>query len=124
MAIPILEPPGPYYAVRLVKGGIRCPAHIWYGPPLDPETGEPLDRSWRWNAVVNGQPQDPERFINIVGNFAHIWGDPISRAEYEFLLEDRKWCAEHAPDLPEANPTRTIDVTKMPPIKPLRRISP
>lgn len=37
------------------------PCRIWYGPPLDPETGEELDRSWRWQATLAGEEVALER---------------------------------------------------------------
>jgi len=38
-----------YYLIRLDRARrVSVPVRVWYGPPNDPETGEPLDRSHRW----------------------------------------------------------------------------
>jgi len=51
------------YSVRLVKGGPPVALLIWFGLPVDPLTGEEMDRAPRWNAVLNGvTPVDVGRF--------------------------------------------------------------
>lgn len=70
-----------------VYGGVR----IWYGAPLDPVTGEELDRSWRWQAMFDGEPID----------FDRVWpaciGDPITEDEYHNYVRRRAWARQHAP---------------------------
>lgn len=72
--------------------------------PMDPDFGEPIDRSRRLCALVNGKwwfrPDD-------------IWlsclrGGPISAKEYQYLVDDRAWAAKYAPHLPEADPWRAV----------------
>ena len=96
------------YAIRLVKGAPRSAVRIWHGPPADPVTGELLDRSWRWQVTLNGVSCPLDR----------VWpscvGDPIDRATYDFLVADRRWAAQHAPHLPEAQPDRPVDWSTAP----------
>lgn len=92
-----------YYRRRMVSGGIYVGVRIWHGAPLDPVTGEEMDRSHRWQAQVNGQPIDIER----------VWPscarDPIDEREYHYLCSLQRWGADHAPDSAIADPTRRVD---------------
>ncbi len=100
-----------FYAVRLTKGGAEVGCEVTYGPTLDPETGEPLDRSWLWVVTINGQvthcsPMKPPAGAR--------FGRRIDEAEYRFLIDDRAWAAEHAPYLPEADPRRAVPRSERP----------
>jgi hypothetical protein len=44
-----------FYRFKLRSGGVYGVVRIWYGAPLDPQTGEEMDRSWRWQAAFNGE---------------------------------------------------------------------
>ena len=92
-----------YYRMRLKMGGAFVGVRIWYGAPLDPETGEEMDRSWRWQALLNDGPALLER----------VWpkcaSDPISQAEYEYLCGVHQWAKRHAPHSPQANPMQRIN---------------
>lgn len=109
------QPQEGYYKTRLVKGGVWCPVRIWYGQPLDPVTGELLDRSPRWQALRNGEEYDA----------ASVWnwccGNPISEADYNHMMAVKEWAEKHAPDEPEANPRRAIDLRTAAPVGPPRR---
>jgi hypothetical protein len=54
------------------------PIKLWYGPPSDPVTGEELDRSWRWQALIDGHETE----------WYEVWpnGRPISQGQYEMML--------------------------------------
>ena len=97
-----------YYRMRLVKGAATSVVRIWYGPPRDPVTGEELDRSWRHHAEVNGVPMPLDR----------VWpaciGEPIDRETHDFYVADRRWAAQHAPHLPEAQPDQAVDWSTAP----------
>lgn len=97
-----------YYRTRLVGGGVKVGIFIWYGPPFDPVSGEEMDRSHRWQAHCNGHYIDIDR----------VWpacaGDPIDRAEYVYLTSLQAWGKEHAPQSPQANPNRKIDLLTAP----------
>lgn len=85
-------PPTPgYYTYRKLlkrlpngrwrKGPIE-PCRIWFGPPLDPETGEELDRSHQWNCMISGVEHD----INEI--WPYVAADKIEAQEYTRLLEE------------------------------------
>ena len=97
------QPIAGYYRFRMRSGGAFCGVRIWHGAPLDPVTGEELDRSPRWQALVNDEPVDLER----------VWprcaADPIDINEYRHLCTVQDWAREHAPSSPLANPHRKAD---------------
>lgn len=101
-------PTAGYYRTRLVRGGIFCPVKIWHGPPNDPETGEPLDRSWRWQCLVGGELIDLHRVWPWCGRH------PIDETEYTLMLERAKWAAKYAPQSPEAQPRKPVDISTVP----------
>ncbi len=107
MSFQINKPQAGYYKRRLVKGGPWVGVHIWYGPPTCPHTGQLLDRSWRWQALVNGEDADEyEAWISGCAN-------PITKEEYEYLLAHSDWAKNYAPDLA---PDKKIDLNKINPI--------
>ncbi len=93
-----------FYRYRLVRGGHPVGVRIFYGAPRDPVTGEEMDRSWRWQATANNAPIDLERVWPMCGR------EPIDEAEHDYLAARQAWAAQHAPDAPEADPRRPIDL--------------
>ena len=105
------HPEAGYYRMRLVMGGPLVGIRLWYGPPLDPtvydpadpETHQPLDRSYRWNALANGEIVD----------FDRVWprciSDPIKQSEYEYLTQRTLYAKAHDPSDPTANTRRRTD---------------
>jgi hypothetical protein len=93
-----------YFRHKLRGGGVYVGIQIAYGPPADPVTGEPLDRSWRWQAFVNGK---------LVEDLDQVWpacaGDPITFEEYQTYCARQRWAEQHAPDSAYANPRKKID---------------
>ncbi len=55
---------------------------VHYSAPLDPDTGEVLDRAPRWQAVLDGRDVD----ISTVWPWAAR--NPVSEAEYEEMLRN------------------------------------
>lgn len=98
-----LEPAAGFYRYRLGRDTIVGGVRLWKGPPLDPITGELLDRHWRWQALFNGEPIDFER----------VWpacaGDPITEQEYNRFVARMAWARKHAPDSAHAEPGRKHD---------------
>lgn len=111
-----LDKPEPgYYRMRLVKGGALVACAIVYGPPNDPETGEPLDRSWRWSALIDGQEAgEPDH--QPTANIEWIWtsGEQIDRETYDLMLAQATWDRTYAPKAPAATPRRAIPLNDMP----------
>jgi len=100
-----------FYRMKL---GRRCPwvpVRFQFGPPPDPETGEPLDRSWRWQAFVCG---------NLADDPFDIWtrccGQPITRAEYRYMIDLGRYAVKYDPGLPQAAPDKPIDLHAMRPL--------
>lgn len=97
-----------FYRMRLVSGGVFVGIRIWFGLPLDPVTGEEMDRSPRWQAQANGAAIDLER----------VWprcaGDPISIGEYAYLTSLQTWGEQAMPESPIADPTRRVDPLSSP----------
>lgn len=100
----VTTPTAGYFRFKMgantVQGGVR----IWFGPPHDPVTGEELDRSWRWQAMFDGEPVD----------FDRVWPacvrKPISEADYRAYVNRRQWARENAPGSAYAERGRKIDL--------------
>jgi len=59
--------------------GSRSAVAIWFGPPNDPLTGEELDRSPRWQALINGREIDPSEV------WPYVHGREITPEDYNEL---------------------------------------
>lgn len=92
-----------HYRMRLRSGAVFVGIRIWHGAPLDPETGDEMDRSHRWQAQANGRPID----------LARVWPKcaamPIDQAEYAYLTSLQDWGEQHAPASPQANVSQRIN---------------
>jgi hypothetical protein len=99
-----------FYKTRLVRSGPWVPVEIRYGSPPDPETGEPLDRSPRWMAWMLGNETDPYEI------WTRCCSHPIPAAEFQYLMALSSHAKIHAPEMPEADPTKTVDLTRNRPI--------
>lgn len=99
----ISTPTAGYFRHRLRSGSVDVGVYLWHGQPADPVTGELLDRSWRWQAMVNDEPAD----------FDHVWpgcaGDPISEADYRRYCARQDWARKAAPESAYAEPSRKVD---------------
>lgn len=88
------------------------PARFWHGPPLDPVTGDLLDRSPRWQAELCGRPYD--------GDILELWSrcaaHPIGPSEHDYLLAIYLHATRHEPDMAEASPREPVNWLKMPTI--------
>lgn len=92
-----------FYRMRFVTGGVFVGVRIWFGPPHDPDTGEEMDRSHRWQAEANGSPIAVER----------VWPrcarDPVGPTEYAYLTSRQDWARTAQPDSSLADPSRRLD---------------
>ena len=99
----VSQPTPGYFRHRLRSGAITGGVRIWFGPPSDPVTGEVLDRHWRWQAEMNGDPID----------FDRVWpactGQPITEQEYQRLCARQAWAQKAAPESSYADPFRRRD---------------
>ena len=99
----VSEPVAGFFRHRLRSGSVIGGVRIWHGPPLDPITGEEMDRGHRWQALFDDEPVE----------FDVVWpqctGSPITEAEYRALVARREWARKNAPDSAYANVGRKID---------------
>ena len=97
-----------HYRMRLRSGGVFVGIRIWYGAPLDPLTGEELDRSPRWQAMANERPIDLDR----------VWprcaASPIDETEYRYLTHLQNWSQQNVPESPHSDPRRTVNMLTAP----------
>lgn len=75
------------FKMRMIKDGPFVPAAIVYRQPRDPETSESLDRSYMWEAWINGElTREPSHDPMEAGVFK-IWtvGREIDQDEFRAL---------------------------------------
>ena len=103
------KPTAGHYRMKLVRGGPWIAVRLWFGPPLDPETHEPLDRSHRWYALRDGREVEVH----------HVWPscavEPITEAEYGYMLAASAWDRQHDPLAPASAPDEPIDLLHVQP---------
>jgi hypothetical protein len=105
------QPVAGYYKRRLVKNGPWIPVRIWFSAPTDPhQPGETLDRSPRWQAELDG------REIGIWDVWPACSGHPIDEAEFRYMIATAAHARKHEPHMPEADPDRSIDLNRLPPL--------
>lgn len=98
------KPEAGYYRTKRNGKGAWVPVRIWHGPPPDPDNpGEVLDRSWRWQATIDGQECDPYEI------WTWVAGMPITEAEYITMLEQKAWDRLYDPGSPTLRPFDPID---------------
>ena len=97
-----------FYRSKLRSNGHPVGIQIWFGPPHDPDTGEEMDRGHRWQANCNG------RYIELDRIWPKCAGSPINHHEYAYLTSLQAWGQEHAPNGPQANPHKPVDLLTAP----------
>lgn len=98
-----------WYRRRLVKGGPWVPVLIWQRCPLDPETGEPLDRPPVLLCLVDGEEADA------LDQWTWVAGNRITRADYDLMTRQAAWDRIYDPDAPAARPREAVDLRTLPP---------
>lgn len=101
-------PTAGFYRFRLRHDGHPGGVRIWRGPQLDPIDGSELDRHHVWHATFNGAPIDLDRVWPRCGR------DPITEAEHEYYCKLQGWAECNAPDSPQADASRKIDLLTAP----------
>lgn len=103
-AVDVSEPVAGFYRHRLRSGSVIGGVRIWFGQPVDPVTQETMDRSWRWQAILDD---------GSVAEFDDIWpacaGSPITEQQYRDLVARREWAKQNAPDSAYAQPGKRFD---------------
>lgn len=98
------QPVPGWYRRRLTKGGPYVGVVIFIGCPIDPWSGEPMQRSPLLRCWVNGEEENP------IEQWTWVAGNRITQAEYDFLMADAAHATEYRPTAPRANPSRKIDL--------------
>lgn len=101
------EPQCGWFKRRLVRHGPFVPARIWLDQCIDPETGE-LVADEAMLCEVDGQWADAEV------QWQSLCGNPISEAEYNYLMARRDYATAWAPHEPAANPRQPINWLRVP----------
>lgn len=95
-------------------GCVPVPIRIWWGPPLDPEQdpqlGIELDRSPRWNVLVDGYPLEAPGTPKLEWFWPGIQNTPTRRGDYEYLLDRARHDRIHDPNSPFAQANRKVDL--------------
>jgi hypothetical protein len=98
-----------YYAVRLCRGGVECAAQII------------LHEDGSLSGLINGEavsPYDTDEGRTFPNKLQNIWlfGRPIEKHEYDYLLARLIHYQRTDPNSPLANPLRKINRRLLPPI--------
>ena len=109
---PRVDRPMPgYFKRRLIRGGVWVPVLVFRPCPIDlePETWGWIDRWPTLLAYTDGR--------QIVDAY-NVWTSlrPITQHEYEYLLSVNQWAREHAPEEPQAQPHKAVDLDTLPAI--------
>ena len=94
------EPVAGFYRGKLRSKGALCGFRIWHGLPLDPITGEEMDRSPRWQAHANGE------YVEIDDVWPYGAQLIITEREYNKFCQQQTWARQYAPDSALADPKR------------------
>lgn len=104
-AAPLVEG---FYLLNLNRARrVSIPVRIWFGPPLDPETREEMDRAPRWQIQVGFFLLDDEplaiggiRIDELDDIWPRVAREPIDEVDWRYRVERADWAAHHAPDDP------------------------
>lgn len=103
-----------FFRARLVRGGPAVGVRMFVGPPI--VDGEEIDRSPRLQVLI--AHETTARAVLMLGDGdtpVEIDGvtlrsiEPVTEAEYRFLIAHAGWAREHAPDHPKADPRKPVD---------------
>lgn len=101
------DPQPGWYKRTLSRGGVFVPARIWIDAQIDIGTGELLAPE-EMLCEVNGERRDAYE------QWSWLCRHPISEAEFNYLTQLRQHAVLHEPDLPIAQPHRSVDWLKVP----------
>ena len=95
-----------WFKRRLVRHGPFVPCKIWIFSPTD-ENGD-LVGDEVLQAECNGRRADPE------AQWEWLRQNPITEAEFNYLVAMIDWTRENAPDEPMANERQAVDWNRIP----------
>ncbi len=98
-----------FFKLRMRSGGVFVPAIIFLSCPMDPYTGEQLDRHRCLMAAIGNDEPDFEGVDKV-----WMFGSLIRRSEYLYMQAVKSWAETYAPTAPEASPLEPIDHFRTP----------
>lgn len=93
------RPVAGFYRMRLAAGGPWVPVSI-----------EPYGSEFSALVAIVGDDR-----ADLFNTWNWCCGQPISKAEYKYMIAARDWEAQYDPASPLANPRRRIDIGSLPP---------
>lgn len=98
-----------HWRLRMTKGGPLVAACIKRVQTVCEPGNESnaMERSPFLAAFIDGESVAMERVW-------HYRGDPITEAEHDFMVAEAAWCRANAPEEPAAQPTRRVDLSRLP----------
>lgn len=102
------EPVAGHWRRRLVKGGPWVGVITYYACPMDPESGEPMQRSRPLLCQVDGEQAEA------IDQWSWIAGQPITPKEYAYLRALGNYAFQFEPNHPAAKPRQPIDLLTAP----------
>jgi hypothetical protein len=112
----VSEPQEGYWRYRLGSGQPFIGIRIVFGPPLDPYTGEEIDRGWRWQVEIQGDRYLPTGESHDFNRHWPACAQPenvITEAEYHGYIAKQRWAREHAPNSSYAELGRKRDLLSL-----------
>ena len=107
------QPVAGYYKLRLARGAVFVPIHLWFGPTPDPDFPEnDMDRSPRWHAVRRGV--EVENATAVMDIWHVCAARPIDVREYGYMLAVCRHADRHNKNSPHAKPRKAIELAKTP----------
>lgn len=107
-----------YYLTKLARGGPDVCVRIWHDRPLDPGTMAIMDRAPRWQMELDGnyvnRGGEPWSEEDVIDTYIFASKRPITPEEYSYRRARAGHAAEHEPNMAEANPTKPVNLMKIP----------
>jgi hypothetical protein len=107
-----------FFRARLAKAAPYIGVKMWHGSPLI--DGLILDRSPRMQVVIGAEITG--RAVTMLGTDdipVEVDGvmlravEPVTEAEWAYLVAHQAWAAEHAPNHPKSEPRQAVDFNKI-----------
>lgn len=108
-----------FFRARLAKAAPFIGVRMFFGPPI--VDGEELDRSPRLQVTVGhdttshavlmlGSDDIPVEVEDVLLRSV----EPVTQAEWQFLVAHQSWATDHAPNHPKAEPRKAVDFNTIP----------
>jgi len=98
------------------NGHVSMPVHVWFGPPLDLDTGTEMDRSPRWQVELAGVIISPDERVSPrarIADLEWVWPrclkNPIDRPEENYRRARIDYARRHDSRDPFGHRTGEID---------------